>query len=508
MGSADVCTDPDCHAAKVDAHTERVRQLAEEAGKKIIDGADAQKIVPYAGAWRLAGYVRLDERCDSAPAREVTDDDAADLEADREDHDDMYDSDPDAPDYEAPRTIRPRYRELLDPQTETEVVTIVDPHSGVPFEAIPTKAIAQALQAKGIEDWRVQNSRSSADTRAENKEKRHKQRVEVAFRNRLIDDIRAALQRGEPANDDAGSVRHLHTVILAASLFDRSPPKTKRQLCSVFGWEVPGYGYLDIDVARKHFDALDHQQIAEALILLIVLPAIEIDDYHNPSPVELVDIAESLGIGTKAIRREVANELKPKAKPVKDKAPGKPKARNPKAGAADTTATPTASVPIAVGDRVRVKEDSRGPGGKRLKVCGREGTVATVDLTRVAVNFDDGSVHANLQHEQLDVLQATADSAPTENVEAAVWTVGQRVQVKNDAKGLNGRPLPYRRRTGSIIDVMNLSAKVEWDDGKKPVWVLMGDLADAPPAAGTVAEPERASDQDADKATTSNEVDA
>ncbi|MBN9475377.1 MAG: hypothetical protein ABS43_01645 [Bordetella sp. SCN 67-23] len=446
VGSADVCTDPECHAQKVEAHSRRLLEAAQTRGQRIIEGAEAKRIMPY-GQFSMKGYVLLDNRCDAAPVRPIAEADRADIDSDREEFEDTQDEGGDD-EYQAPTHIHPMYRELLGDEHLKHSVTIIDPQSGEALTAIPAEIAAEGLQSQGINDWRVSNSldsgRSAADTRDENKKRREKQRQEIAYRKRLVADIRTATQAGEPANDEDGSIRLTHTVILASSLFHRTDPRACKELADMLGWKKPDYGRWELADVRRRFAALDPLQLAELLLLLIVLPALGIDEYRNPSSVELVDIAESLGINTKAVRREVVSAMKPtakkttskKAEPTKAPAKGRRAKASADSDAPDEIVSAEAgeSAPLAelpapetseratwsTDDRVRVKEDSRGPNRKRLKVCGRIGTITGVNGQHVAVEFDDGSKHASLLSDQLEPAPTMAESpADTEATDPA-----------------------------------------------------------------------------------------
>lgn len=59
--SADVCTDPKCYAAKVDADIERRLAEARKAGRTVITGPEAKKLLPHEYSRTPSGTVRPDE---------------------------------------------------------------------------------------------------------------------------------------------------------------------------------------------------------------------------------------------------------------------------------------------------------------------------------------------------------------------------------------------------------------------------------------------------------------
>lgn len=62
VANADVCTDPDCFAAKREAHVEVQRAKAKDSGKPVISGKAAKKLWPWEHS-DPKGYVKLDDRC-------------------------------------------------------------------------------------------------------------------------------------------------------------------------------------------------------------------------------------------------------------------------------------------------------------------------------------------------------------------------------------------------------------------------------------------------------------
>jgi hypothetical protein len=79
--SEDSCTDPDCFESKRVAHIAQVKARAEKEGIKVIDGEDAQQVVPSAWSRYLQGYSRVTdtaytEKGDDGTERMVTFEDA------------------------------------------------------------------------------------------------------------------------------------------------------------------------------------------------------------------------------------------------------------------------------------------------------------------------------------------------------------------------------------------------------------------------------------------------
>ena len=71
---ADLCTDPACHSAKVQAHRTATMAKAHERGLTVIEGREAKAIMPNSWQNHLDGYLRLDHKADSPtdqPLRKV-----------------------------------------------------------------------------------------------------------------------------------------------------------------------------------------------------------------------------------------------------------------------------------------------------------------------------------------------------------------------------------------------------------------------------------------------------
>ena len=63
VASADLCTDPACHAGKVEAHRAQLVATAQKKGLRVIDGAEAKEVFNSRGSYdsSMAGYSRLDQ---------------------------------------------------------------------------------------------------------------------------------------------------------------------------------------------------------------------------------------------------------------------------------------------------------------------------------------------------------------------------------------------------------------------------------------------------------------
>ena len=104
--NADVCTDPTCHAAKVEAHWAKVVE-----GKKVLSQTETKEVFPYGAQLAYnAGYVELKARCPEDPKNRT-------------------------------------YKQLLGP--DAPVVLARDTEGGI-HELLPKNGIAKALKSAGV----------------------------------------------------------------------------------------------------------------------------------------------------------------------------------------------------------------------------------------------------------------------------------------------------------------------------------------------------------------------
>jgi hypothetical protein len=88
-----------------------------------------------------------------------------------------------------------------------------------------------------------------------------------------------------------------------------------------------------------------------------------------------------------------------------------------KAGIAEATSSiPLSNGPtleLGPGARIRVKDDAKGPNGRRMKVAGRIGTILEYAAHTAQVQFDDGTSHMQVPEACLDLLDPATDAYST-----------------------------------------------------------------------------------------------
>jgi len=158
----DVCTDPDCYQAKVQAWLAYQKAQAKEAGKKVIGGDEAKKINIAYSHDKFVPLERRNYEIDGAPT----------------------------------------YRETVE-KTDVEIVMIEDHASGKLVEAVERKALASALVAAGLKPER--------DYRQEERELERRTRAENEFRKRLFqawhNEMRAQLDTDDQPNFELDELR-------------------------------------------------------------------------------------------------------------------------------------------------------------------------------------------------------------------------------------------------------------------------------------------------------------
>jgi len=184
-----VCTDKPCHDRKAIQFFERRVQRAKEAGRPVIEGAEAKALKPK--TWSApAGLVDLDHACMEIQMPEgLTDEQADDWQP-------------------------PTYRSALGleaDQVPEQAVLFIDPQKHEPCDMVPAKDLQKLLKARGIkytvsraEAPEVPESPEQIEARRREQEKEHARDVlETEYRRALFRQIHAkwkgALKKAELA---------------------------------------------------------------------------------------------------------------------------------------------------------------------------------------------------------------------------------------------------------------------------------------------------------------------
>jgi ParB/RepB/Spo0J family partition protein len=456
VDSPDVCTDPDCYAEKKQAHKDREMAKIKDAGGTVIEGEAARKLAQYGieTYTKLKGYTQLDNKCYEDPEQRT-------------------------------------YREIIGEDIAPVMIEDVSKNTLVP--TVPNTILAEKLQAAGIKMREVEQAKANAKVE-------EKLKIERATRERLFSQVRELT--AEMVEQDAAlpyeEMAHILNMV-TLRLWERTYSDAMPKIATLWG----AVGKTATDRATAFAQTIPTMKATDCWKLLVDILAISGQTVTSEWDLEhggkaLLHLAESVfGINPAAARKAVTAELKAKEAEKKPaKAKGKVQQKN---------AIVEGSA-FQIGDRVRVGNDLRGPNGNRRKCCGREGVIDEVveDGAFFTVRFGEKSheVVRNLVWNELEKLPAAtpADhSDPSEAAQAgglnareeaapagdttdhesgtepgkteteppagagiiemdekpardqtATPKIGDRVRIKENAKGANGQPRKCCGRVGTI----------------------------------------------------------
>jgi ParB/RepB/Spo0J family partition protein len=385
---ADTCTDPKCFDAKKVTHHALVAAKAKAAGKTVIQGKEAAELVPYRGA-TPKGYKLLDER-DYTIANATT-------------------------------LRRALGKEALE---GVKTVLIVDPHTKETREALPA-SVAGTLLAKATKQ------KAAAKSAAEKNKEPSKDELRRLYEERWLSQAFTQLHQAITSNGaaDVGNavrvqiLRHVAKKVAASLDVVGEGEARLAELLGVgkVGWR---YGF------SEYFEDCPEDAIAPALMLLVAAEdlALYLDKatlgtmVAEEVDVNLQDIRTAVQGDMKAEAAQRAADAKAKVQPdaAKPAAKGGKKPAKPKTTAAEASAgiakalqeqdgdpeEQSAELAPAVGARVRVRDDARGPNGKFRKIRGLEGVLSkqcTPDGQDWMIKIE--SVDYRIDRNQFEVLR-------------------------------------------------------------------------------------------------------
>jgi ParB/RepB/Spo0J family partition protein len=363
--SADVCTDPDCFAAKKAAHAERQIEAAKAQGLKVLEGKAAEKVLPYAGAGiqnhsdLKDGWVQADKTVYEAP------------------YDDGY----------------PSWRKLLGEDWKPTAI-IVDPRGGQTVELMQEKDARAAAEAKGVTFTRNgRGERSEAEKKLEKQKKE-----ETAYRTLLLERILEAAQGKSLAMPDLVEIAQAH--------WERLWFEHQKTLAKLLVGK-PNRDGVD-EVGKAIGKSLDPRMILTACCLASQVNVINSYGFKpGEKPERMLGFAKRLGVDAEAVREECTPAPDKGKGPAKADAARQARYRHPNNDATwsgrgkqpkwvqewleagntleelEQGEKPAAAMsdpgdPL-IGARVRIKADVRGPSGMKRKCCGREGTIESCE---------------------------------------------------------------------------------------------------------------------------------
>ena len=388
--SADVCTDPDCFAAKKLAHAERQRAQALAEGRKVIEGAAAKKVMPHAYGGDLAGgYVALDQTCYDDPKR---------------------------------RTVRQILGNDAPPPD-----LLVSPHDkGKTVEVVSRASIEEHLKAKGIDAPRsATGHRSEAEKKAE-----QKRRQEGLFRVRLFEQLRSAYTEAQNSglmDLDTDDLRLIAGHLLPLMGFDDAKRLARYWIGAGEGDDRAIIRRLQARVAE-----MGVPEVSRLLLECCLVGQVTVSAWSDSKPEHLLRQAEFMGLDPKAIKAGIIAEQR-----AREKAKQAPKGKEKATPAGAEKAPARAPGELRIGERVRVNDKVKAQGGHLRKCAGREGTVEAIEDPFVHVRFSP-KVHdivTNLKAEELEVLPAETASPPTPAAPTAASSAAPAAPAKGKPGG-------------------------------------------------------------------------
>jgi len=261
--SADVCTDPDCFAAKKNAHKLRQITVAENRGQRVIIGKDAEKIAPY-GVHEYndlhGGWVQL---CKTV--------------------------------YDAPKTAKgklPTWRDLVGP--EFQAGAMVENHQdGILYECAQEKDLIEAAKANGVEIAARPGRGGGSDSERE-KEKIAKE--QTALRRTLVEQI---MSRSEGVELDIDELTALATVA-----YERLDFEARKLTCKV--WGVDGkIEHQQVSEMNTEIEQMETADLNRFLRLLTFVGHIRVGSYSsNPTeiPAAIAGACRKWNVDIKTLR--------------------------------------------------------------------------------------------------------------------------------------------------------------------------------------------------------------
>lgn len=334
--SADICTDPECFAAKKAAWLERQKAEAEATGKPVITGDEARKIMPYGPDNDLQHYVVLDRPNFSAPQAEGK---------------------------------HPTHRQLLA-DTKVGTMMVEDHRTGKLIEVAKRSEIKKAMEAAGITA-----PPSNADR---NREAEAQAKEEGEFRRRLHRLVRAAflddINEHDPVLDE-DDMR-----LIARQFWSCTWQENQKRIAAI--WIESEEKLSDYERAHELTKRIDTMTPPELCLLLIDLSLIgqtQVNIYSNDgTPTHLLEMAKRLAVSPNTIRREIQVEKEEKAARKKGKANKAQEVAAEPQQPTDAEAQPEPAA-FKTGDIVRVKDDAVAEGGWALSSRGKPGTIVRAD---------------------------------------------------------------------------------------------------------------------------------
>ncbi len=279
---ADMCTDPDCYAGKVQQHHSRRRAQFEAKGHQIIDGADAEALMPYPNS-PPEGYARLD---------------------------DVSDSPTDKP-------LRQELAKLID-KGDVVPVMIVNPHqAGELIACVPEDDVSKLLDRAGRKKAAAaaKSEQAAQDKKSgEARERKLRLEYETVWRLKVLDGVHAELVK-DPSDALTPSLARLAGERLIRGDID---PDVAAHLCDLLGLDKNDCDDALVEWMTNPTPLTVH----DALALLIAACGAGYFAYlgADSSRAEreshpLLNVAKAIGLDVDALKSQVKIEMAEREKP-------------------------------------------------------------------------------------------------------------------------------------------------------------------------------------------------
>jgi ParB/RepB/Spo0J family partition protein len=368
--NADVCTDPDCFEGKKKAHHDLVFHAAKKKGIPVYDQSDKDRPGHYGDENFVTGdqgLWRFDRMVDGAQNKSI--DDALPIDQ------------------------RPQPSSYIRDENDGEMIPVYE-----------KTAIQEALEKAGLRMTLEQHNKMIQDKLSgagrpegggagpsQKEIERQAQLAEMQRRVDTEDSVRLAIYREVRDYAGAGTGSAMLRVLVKLLLNDFALPD------DVLG-EFYKFDTSSDEAIAKHVDkaSTSIEELELILMDMLIGEALTVTswelDHEDPEDNgkyrALLDLAQIAGVDVESIREELSTNPE----------------ESESADAADDHE-------LAIGDCVRVKDDAKGPTGKKRKVAGKEGTMAGIVGEHYSVKFRPKAheMVTNLERAELEKLPAVAE---------------------------------------------------------------------------------------------------
>lgn len=275
VDNADTCTDPTCYQEKELAHRESLKAQAQEAGRQVIDGAEAKKIKPQAYG-ELKGFVKVDET-----------------------------------DYKL--GDKPLRKLLGKGLAGCEVVAFEDPHTHTVYDVVRQADAVKALKDKGL----LKTNRMPTNGAAQ-RETDAKIKAEKAWRAKVAERV---LQQAKGSAGERAAFRTELLTQVALALWQHMNHEVRGRVEKLLGWESVVYDYNHPDrarnVAQERLRGLTDGALAAYFTAAAIAGDLAVNGYELgdkkrfEAPPHLTLLAGLLGVDVRGIKAELAGPAKP-----------------------------------------------------------------------------------------------------------------------------------------------------------------------------------------------------